>query len=90
MAAAETALEKWRALLEAKTPDLLLHLKLSPTFWTVLVKHEAIQKHEADNIQVGLTSSPLILGIRQGWGGGGWKALIRRLTSRPVDAVFKV
>ena len=56
MAAAGTSLEKWRALLEAKIPDLLLHLKLSPTFWTVIVKHEAIQEDEAENIQVGLTS----------------------------------
>ena len=52
MAGVDTLFEKKNALLVDKAPDLLLHIKLSPLFWALLVKYEVIQKHYADDIQV--------------------------------------
>ena len=57
MAGKDTQYEKKKALLEDKAPELLLHLRLSTTFWALLVKHEVIQKHHADDIQVPFSSS---------------------------------
>ena len=59
MAGVHTLFEKKNALLVDKAPDLLLHIKLSPIFWALLVKYEVIQKHYADDIQVRYTYSLL-------------------------------